>query len=147
MKRTGEVVLGILGILFFVGLSALGFFLAALMKSDTVKDEIQKEVMENEQGLTIADIDSFINLIGGAGWYFVVISLIAVALGILALLLLRGEKNPKAAGIILIVTGVVGTLITVGFGIISGLFYLIAGIMCLTRKPQTPMDDEEWVEA
>jgi len=54
------------------------------------------------------------------------------ALGIIPLLLLVFQKTKKIGGLISILTGVFGVL--TGFGIIIGIFLIIAGILALWKK-------------
>ena len=84
----------------------------------------------------------FINIMTGIGWFLSIISLLALIAGIVALLFFKGDKKPKAAGIILIITSVILALGTFMMAFLAALCYLIAGIMGLVRKPPQADQDE-----
>ncbi|MFD2046418.1 DUF4064 domain-containing protein [Ornithinibacillus salinisoli] len=137
MKRTGEVILGIIGA-FLYGILAFfgGLFLWLKNNPDLVQDMLNES--PEDLGVSLNDM---IATMGTGGVYLLVSSLIAIVLGIIAMFLLKGNKNPKIAGIIFIVTSVIFAVITVGAGIFAGILYLIAGIMCLVRKPKTLIEE------
>ncbi|WP_407271691.1 DUF4064 domain-containing protein [Radiobacillus sp. PE A8.2] len=139
MKRTGEIVLGIIGIIMYAISAGIGWFMIWM----TNNEDMFREEMENaEQGseVPMADMDALFDMIGSGGTLLLIVSLVATVLGIVAMILLRGNKNPKLAGIILIVVSVAVALITVGAAIFPGIFYLVAGIMCLARKPKQMLE-------
>ncbi|WP_226037726.1 DUF4064 domain-containing protein [Aquibacillus saliphilus] len=137
MRRTGEIVLGIIGALLYGFLVALGGVMIWLSKSEGLLQDIFDEMTrEFEPGQGVGNFDGFVDTLSSGGWFFLIVSVIAVILGIVSIILIKGNKMPRIAGIIFIITAVVGSVITVGFGIIAGIFYLIAGIMCLARKEQ-----------
>ena len=135
MKRTGEVILGIIGALSFAVVAAIGGGLVWLVGNDEFYDEFIAEMQAQDPEL-YGDLGGMTEAMSSGGWSMVVVSVIAIILGIVAMILLRGNKMPKVAGIIFIVVAVVGTVATVFLGFFGGLFYLIAGIMCLVRKPK-----------
>ncbi|MFD1363411.1 DUF4064 domain-containing protein [Lentibacillus salinarum] len=131
MKRTAEIILSVVGILFYVLLAALGGTMLFLQNNE----EFLQEIKDQESQIGINDIDTLIEGMNTGGWLFIVTSILAIILGIVAIFLIKGNKRPKSAGIIYIVVSVLAAIITIGFGIIPGIFYLIAGIMGLVRKP------------
>ncbi|GGD01606.1 hypothetical protein GCM10007216_35400 [Thalassobacillus devorans] len=48
--------------------------------------------------------------------------------------MLKGNKKPKLAGILLIVIAVMATIVTIGVAVVAGLFYIIAGVLSIVRK-------------
>ncbi|RYG74214.1 DUF4064 domain-containing protein [Lentibacillus lipolyticus] len=138
MNRTGEVVLTIVGALIYGFFAAVGSFMVWIFNNEAIWDQAKEEVKQQQPEVPAGDMDVVLNMFQSGGWFLIIVSVLAVILGIVSIVLMKGDKNPKAAGIILIVTAVLGAIITVGAGIFSGLFYLIAGIMCLVRKaPQS----------
>jgi cytochrome bd-type quinol oxidase subunit 2 len=133
MKRTGEIVLGVIGAIFY-GLGAL-FGVVMLVLKD--QQDLLREISQDPEVSDVIDINSLVDTLSAGGWTLIITSLIALILGIIAIVFIKGNKKPKAAGIIFIVTAVVITIATFGAAIFPGIFFLIAGIMCLARKPQT----------
>ncbi|ENH96479.1 hypothetical protein J416_10716 [Gracilibacillus halophilus YIM-C55.5] len=133
MKRTAEVVLAIIGA-FVYGL--FGFFGVMFLILQNNEEFIEQSLQNNpaiEGGQTI-DPDLFMQFMGVGGTIIIVGSLICVALGIVAMVLFKGDNKPKPASIILIIVGALTTVITFGGAIFAGIFYVIAGIMGLVRK-------------
>ncbi|SEQ72781.1 Protein of unknown function [Virgibacillus subterraneus] len=135
MNRTGEIVLTIVGALIYMLFAGLGIFAAWLFNNEQVLNEASDEMMQ-QPGMGTGDMQAMLEVLQGGGLVLAIVSIIALVLGIISIILVKGDKKPKAAGIILIVTSVLAAIITVGAGIFSGIFYLIAGIMCLARKEQ-----------
>ena len=132
MKRTGEIVLGVIGAIFY-GLGALFGVIMLFLKN---QQDFLREITEDPEFADVFDFNSLVNSLAAGGWTLIITSLIALILGIIATVFIKGNKKPKAAGIIFIVTAVVITIVTFGAAILPGIFFLIAGIMCLVRKPQ-----------
>ncbi|MFS0675028.1 DUF4064 domain-containing protein [Ornithinibacillus sp. 179-J 7C1 HS] len=145
MKRTAEITLGIIGAVFYVFSIAFG---ALRLWMENNKGYLQDYMYNNQDEfqLTNSDIDmlqEFFNLnLATGGPLLIILPILAIILGIVALVLLKGNKSPVAAGIIFIATGVLYVIITAGGGILSGILYLIAGILCLTRKPKPTIIQE-----
>lgn len=136
MKRTGEFVLVIIGALLYAFFAAMGGILIWIQNNQDVMRDAMEEADTEGTGFSMADFNSMIEGIGNSGWQLAIFSVIAVILGIVTLVFLKGNKKPKAAGIILIATAVV-SLFVLGFGTwIIAIFYVIAGIMALARKPK-----------
>lgn len=137
MKRTGEIVLSIIGVFFYALMAAIGGFMIWLENNrDMVQDFLQKAAEQDPTAppLSMEELNNTLDVAGSGGLFLTIVSIIAVILGIISIVLIKGNKKPKAAGIILIVTAVGVALFTFGGGILGGIFYLIAGIMCLVRK-------------
>ncbi|MBC5636955.1 DUF4064 domain-containing protein [Ornithinibacillus sp. BX22] len=144
MKRIAEYTLGIIGAVFYVFSIAIG---ALRLWMENNKDYLKDYMIDNQDEfqLTPSDIDileEFFNLnLASPGMLLVIMPILAIILGIVAMVLLKGNKHPVAAGVIFITTGVVYVILTAGGGILSGILYLIAGILCLARKPKTIIEE------
>lgn len=139
MKRTAEVVLGIIGAIAYGFLAAIGGVIIWLQNNESVGRDFYEEMMAQSPDIELMDYQDFLDSLGTTGMLLLIVSLLAIALGVVAMLLLKGNKKPKVAGIIFIVTAVLVAIISLGTGVIAGAFYLIAGIMCLVRKPKQMM--------
>ncbi|ALX49281.1 DUF4064 domain-containing protein [Lentibacillus amyloliquefaciens] len=142
MSRTGEVVLSIIGALIYGFFALMGATMVWFFNNEALWNDASQEIQQQQPELAQADMETVLSFFQGGGWFLIVLSLIAVVLGILSIVFMTGDKKPKAAGIILIVVAAVSTLATFGGLIFGGLFYLIAGIMCLVRKAPAPATHE-----
>lgn len=136
MKRTAEVVLAIIGALGFAFTAAIGGMMIWLQNNRGIMEESFNEMAAETPEMGMADLDEMLNMLGTGGWFLAVASVVAIILGIVAMVLLKGNKKPVVAGIILIATAVIVSFVTGGAGVLAGIFYLIAGIMALVRKPK-----------
>ena len=127
MKRIVEVILAILGILSYGLVIALGGLMFFLRNNE----EFLKEFSSNGAD----DLETVVKIMSTGGTMFIIASILAIILGIIAIFMIKGNKRPKGAGTIFIVTAVLVAIITAGIGIIPGIFYFIAGLMCFVRKP------------
>src|SRR5699024_5350956 len=97
-------------------------------------EEFIKDSGEAGDGFSLEEFEQAINEIGNSGWIFTITLFVAVLVGVVGLILLRGNKKPRQAGILLTGSSVLLTII-VGIGAgIGGLFYLIAGLLCFFRN-------------
>ncbi|WP_026571439.1 MULTISPECIES: DUF4064 domain-containing protein [Sediminibacillus] len=135
MKRTAEIALGVIGAILYALFTFFGIVLMTLKGNDEFIQEMENAFAE--QGMD--NMGSISEMISGGSWYLIIVSLVAIILGIVALVFLKGNKKPKAAGIILIITAVLSFVLFMGMSLIPAVLYLIAGIMALVRKPKTPI--------
>lgn len=131
MKRTAEIIFSVLGILVY-GIVALIGILVVWVQNNQAK--MESILIESGSEDLIEDFYSAMESIGSSGLLMVMFSIAAAIAGIVAIVLVKGNKNPKAAGITLVATAVVVTILSFGIGILGGVFYLIGGILCLVRK-------------
>ncbi|WP_282137778.1 DUF4064 domain-containing protein [Rossellomorea aquimaris] len=140
VKRTGEVVMGVIGIILSALFSIIGIVLNMGMSNPEVMSQLE-EGMESDPNIqnaemTAGDISSIINAAESTGSYLVILGIIASILGIIAVLTIVKNKKPVLSGIMFIIAALVIGLGTIGFGFVPGLLFLIAGIMALVRKPK-----------
>lgn len=135
MKRTGEMTLGIIGIILSALLSLLGAFFAWAGNSDELKLFL-KEEMVNDPALSAnpADVSAVLGGMSTFGWAVIVAAVLGIVFGIIASVAIKGNKNPKLAGWMFIIGAVLTGAVSVGFGFLPALLYLIAGLMALVRK-------------
>jgi hypothetical protein len=140
VKRTGEVVMGVIGIILSALFSIIGIVLNMGMSNPEVMSQLE-EGMESDPNIqnaemTAGDISSIINAAESTGSYLVILGIIASILGIIAVLTIVKNKKPVLSGIMFIIAALVIGIGTIGFGFVPGLLFLIAGIMALVRKPK-----------
>ncbi|AQU80710.1 MULTISPECIES: DUF4064 domain-containing protein [Planococcus] len=141
MKRTAEIVLAVIGALGYVFTAALGGFMIWLQNNKGLMEEVFNETIEQNPELGMSDMEVMLDALGTGGWLFAIASVVAVILGIVAIVFLKSNKKPVVAGIIFIATAVIVAIVTSGAGILAGLFYLIAGVMALVRKPKQVIEE------
>lgn len=142
MKRTAEKILSIIamilnGIGIILTLLLIGFY-NTLSEDPLVKSEIEAEMLADPT-LTPTDVEmiySILDMIGGFMWAIVVVAIISIIFTIIGLVSIWNNKNPKLAGIMLIISGLFAGIIS-----IPSILLYIAGILCFTRKP--PVTPEE----
>ncbi|MYL21799.1 DUF4064 domain-containing protein [Halobacillus litoralis] len=141
MKRTAEIVLTVIGIVLF-GLPVIfsGIMLNA-KENQAFQAEIERAVNSQDMNMQGLNVNQIIDMVGTVSIVIIVAALIAIALGILAIFFLKGDKKPKAAGIILIITAIVFTFATFGLGLFGAAPFLIAGIVALVRKKKSTVED------
>ena len=141
LKRTAEKVLSIIAVvLTAIGVifGFLGMALINLMKNDpTFKQEFEMEMMADPT-MTQADMDAIytvFNVMGGFIWLIIIGMIISVVLNIVGIVNIWKNKNAKLAGIMFIIAGVLGGLIS-----LPSILLYVAAILCFTKKP--PLQDD-----
>ncbi|MBO1004923.1 DUF4064 domain-containing protein [Pseudogracilibacillus auburnensis] len=134
MKRTGEFILGMAGIILSALMTLFGFFFLWISNSEEVRSIVISE-FQNDPNLNISDIDLILGFFPVAGWLVIIAALTGVIFGLIGVISVKGNKKPKLAGAMFIIGAILQGLISVGFGFLPALIFLIAGIMCLVRKP------------
>jgi len=137
LKRTGEITLGIIGIILSALTTLLGMGFRWISDSEEFKSVIFDEAI-NDPAVNPEDIDMIFSFMAGAGWALIIAAVLGVILGIIGVISIKGNKHPKLAGLMFIIGAVLVGIISFGIGFLPALLYLIAGIMCFARKPSLP---------
>jgi hypothetical protein len=140
MKRTGEIVLAVIGVILSGLFAIAGIFVNALIDNPDFQQGMNQEI-NGDPTLTQSDIDAVISIIESVGPFLLVVGLISVILGIIGAIAIKGNKKPVLAGIMFILAALVIGLGTIGFGFLPGILFLIAGIMSFVRKPKVTTND------
>jgi len=138
LKRTAEVVLSIISIVFNV--IALGLVIFLTMSSQFVSNDplIEEELRNNIYGseLTEADIDMALNstqdiitFMTTIGWILVAVIIITIILTIIGTI--KINKSTKTAGVLFIISAILSGIIS-----LPGILLIIAAILCFVRKPK-----------
>lgn len=141
LNRTAEKVLSIIAVIMTtigVVFGFLGMALINLMKNDpTFKQEFEMEMMA-DPAMTQADMDaiySVFSVMGGFIWLIIIGMIISVVLNIVGIVNIWKNKNAKLAGIMFIIAGVLGGIVS-----LPSILLYVAAILCFTKKP-TLLDD------
>lgn len=142
MKRTAEKTLAIIGlILSILGVLMSGALVAFfyIVKSDPSFELVDPSMTPEE----IEVIEILTSLFGGSMWFVIIGLIIGAVLTIIGLVNIWNNKNPKLAGILFLIAGVLA-----GFISLPSILLYIAGILCLVRKPsvmdKTPFTDDSY---
>lgn len=151
MKRTVEIVLTVIGMLLFIIPIFAGFTFQMVKDNPQIRQQVENAVREAENSQNIEampmDVNQLFNVLGTFTMVILIAGILAIGLGILAIVFLKGNKKPKAAGIILIISAIVMTFATFALGLFGGAAYLVAGIVALVRKSTKPLEDEHTIES
>ncbi|MFD1020732.1 DUF4064 domain-containing protein [Thalassobacillus hwangdonensis] len=141
MKRTVEIVLTIIGVVLFAASAAIGGWLLSQKDNPEFRQGLEEGLNQPGTDTGGMNADQILEMLSNGVQTFIIITVIATILGILAVMLLKGDKKPKTAGAILLVTSVLAAIITLGVGVFPALFYFIAGIVALVRRKKVVYDD------
>lgn len=115
--------------------------LVNLMKNDpTIKSDFERDML-TDPTMTQADLDaiySIFTFMGGFIWLIIIGLIISVVLTIIGTVNIWNNKNAKLAGIMFIIAGVLGGLLS-----LSSILLYIAAILCFTKK--LPLQDDSYV--
>ncbi|MGD6967962.1 DUF4064 domain-containing protein [Rossellomorea vietnamensis] len=136
VKRTGEIVMGVIGIILSALFAVMGFVLNA---NSGAMQEMVEEEFSQDPTFTAEETNVILQSMESIGPFLIGLGLISSILGLVAVLLIKGNKKPVIAGILFILGALVVGLGTVGAGFLPGILFLIAGIMALVRKPKDPV--------
>lgn len=140
LNRTAEKVLSIIAVVLTaigVILGFIGMAFINLVKNDpTIKQDFESEML-SDPAFTPADLDAMyavFNVMGGFMWLIIIGMVISVVLNIIGIVNIWNNKNAKLAGIMFIIAGVLGGLLS-----LPSILLYVAAILCFTKKP--PLQD------
>lgn len=128
MKRTVEIVLSVLGVIVSFIMTGTGVAFLYLKNNEDFLRYLDTGWSENENVYTLDQLSQ-------AGTIFILPGLIGIVLGASAAMLLKGNRSPKLAGWGLIIVSVVICIISL-FGSIPAMFFVVAGIVALVKRPK-----------
>jgi len=139
VSRTGEMLLTALGIIVYSFFAVIGGITIWMNKNpDKVADMLEEEGINSNENVELSPEEflALVDEVGTSGWIVLSGAILAIILGLIAIFLLRQNRHPKAAAIILFATAVGATVMTLFIGFIGGIIYIITGIIILVRKPK-----------
>ena len=144
ISRTGERVLGIIGIVFnVITIILLAWLITSLssLEGTAEFEQFQQEIMNDpafegspEEAQMV--VDFMMNGIGVFGWALVAMLVLSTIFAIVALVNLKKTKSASLAGIFFILAGLLAGILSP-----TSILFYIAAIMCFVRKP--PMREDE----
>lgn len=128
MKRTVEIVLSVLGVIVSLVMIGTGAVFLYLKNNEAFLRYLDSGWSESQNAYTLDQLSQ-------AGTMFILSGIIGIVLGVSAAMLLKGNRSPRLVGWGLIIVSVVICIISL-FGAIPALFFIVAGIVTLVRKPK-----------
>ncbi|WP_301108518.1 DUF4064 domain-containing protein [Sporosarcina sp.] len=143
INRTAERALSITAAI-FTGIGLAGSVLVALFMSAAVSEpgfqDEMRGVLSGDGTFTPSEVDVMISMVDSFYvliWIAVIAAFISLVLNIFGTIKIWNSSNPKAAGILFIVAGLFGGIIS-----LTSILLYIAGILCLTKKPPLAPEPE-----
>lgn len=144
INRKIELILIIVGLAVFVlfGVSGTSMIIAHndeagagldLYESFLREAPAPEEMTEDQ---VIPDFEEFLVQLRTIGIIIIVLSIVAIIVGVASFVMLKNNKKPKLAGLFLLIIGVFVGLLQFAIAIIGSLVYAIAGLMATFRKPK-----------
>ena len=144
ISRTGERVLGIIGIVFnVIGIILLAWLITSLdnLEGTAEFEEFQQEIMNDpafegspEEAQMV--VEFIMDSVGVFGWVIVALLVLSTIFAIVALINLKKTRSAQLAGIFFILAGLLAGVLS-----LTSILFYIAAIMCFVRKP--PMREDE----
>lgn len=144
ISRTGERVLGIIGIVFnIIAIILFAWLITSLSSLEGTPEfeEFQQEIMndptfEGSPEEAQMFMEFFMDGIGVFGWVIVALLVLSTIFAIVALVNLKKTRSAQLAGIFFILAGLLAGVLS-----LTSILFYIAAIMCFVRKP--PMREDE----
>src|SRR5699024_10485034 len=95
IKRTAEIVLTSIGAILYAISAAGGALLIWLQNNQDLVQEAVEEAEAQGAEISMAELNDVLQGIGGSGWMLAIFSVIAIIVGIVAIVFLKGNKKPK----------------------------------------------------
>ncbi|MFD1205690.1 MULTISPECIES: DUF4064 domain-containing protein [Sporosarcina] len=141
MNRTAERVLSIIAVIMTAIGTICGFifmaFYSFLQNDPGFQQEMKMELLADPT-YTQADVDAvfvFFDVLGGFLWFLIIAMIISIVLNIIGIVNIWKDKNSKLAGIMFIIAGIFGGIVS-----LPSILLYIAAILCFTKKP--PLQEE-----
>lgn len=98
--------------------------------------EIYEQFMQEEAAEleNVPTYDEFVETLRTAGVITLVLAVIAEVAGIVSILLLKNDKRPKVAGVLLLIVGIFVSSLQFIIALVGSVFFIIAAMMALFRK-------------
>ncbi|EHS1893634.1 DUF4064 domain-containing protein [Listeria monocytogenes] len=146
IKRTGEIVLAIIGLVLSLLAQAFIAIIGLLMISGskgkegltTFYNNYYKTMTEWEiPKKEVPDPDRVLDFVQTLSWTALTGGLITLALGIFGIYYIFKNTKPVFAGYLFLAAGVVSLLSTALISFIPALLFIVAAILCFVRKPKS----------
>ncbi|WP_033543464.1 DUF4064 domain-containing protein [Planococcus sp. CAU13] len=144
ISRTGERILGIIGIVFnVIGIILLAWLITSISSLEGTPEfeQFQQEIMNdpafegNPQEAQMI-VDFIMDTVGVFGWAIVAMLVLSTILAVVAVINLKRTGGANLAGIFFILAGLLAGVLS-----LTSILFYIAAIMCFVRKP--PMREDE----
>lgn len=136
IKRTTERVLTWIGIaLQLIGVVLIAVFIP-MIGNNEIKETVIQQMMADDPSFSYEDGTNIFGMLSSLLTAGLVLSIVILIIAIIGAILIN--KKAKAAGILLILVGVISFL----GNWINAVLWIVAGVMLLVRKPKQPIHGE-----
>ncbi|WP_067837709.1 DUF4064 domain-containing protein [Amphibacillus sediminis] len=136
IKRKIEIILITLGAIIFAFFCVLGISMMAVKNDESAVSNLYNEMKLEFAVEEMPEYAEFLETISRGAILMIAIAVIAIVAGVLSAIMLKGNKRPKPAGIVLLALGLIIGFLQFGISLFGGMLYAIAGAMALFRKPK-----------
>lgn len=136
INRKIEVALIIIGAVIFIFFGVSGASMIMVQNDEGLATELYEQFGQESTDVELPTYPEFLETLQTGGIMVIVLAVISIIAGILAILMLKGNKRPKPAGILLLIVGVLIGFLQFGIALFGSLAYVIAGMMALLKKPK-----------
>lgn len=126
----------VLGSIIFIFLGIAGINVLRALSDEEVMSDVHSGLIAEVDDAEILSLTEFTDALRVNGILMIAIAVIVVVTGLLAIRMLKENRRPKPAGILLLVVGGLTSFLQMGFALFGSLLYVIAGIMALVKKPK-----------
>ncbi|ANU08900.1 hypothetical protein A1A1_11221 [Planococcus antarcticus DSM 14505] len=136
VNRSGEKVLGIIGIVFnILAIALIGVAMASYSTMPEMRQFMEDEILADPTITNPEDVQIMLDMMSSGftvmGWVMIALLGLSTILAIIALVNLRKKGKASVAGIFFILAGLFAGLLSP-----TSIVFYIAAIMCFVRKPQ-----------
>lgn len=131
MNQTLEKSLTFLGISLFILLSIGSFILHEGTKNREDTNNLIQSFLQDEN-ITDVTPEQVLVILSNGTIYMIILSMLSSLIGAISLQVMK--RNLRAAGIMLITTGILSSLLTVFSGLLGSAAYLIAGLIVISKN-------------
>lgn len=146
LKRTAEKTLSVIAVILTtisVIIGFIGMAIVNVVKNDPAAMRDFEMEMMADPAITQAEMDAIymsFNFLGGFMWFIIFAMIVSVVLNIIGIVNIWNNKNAKLAGIMFIIAGLFGGILS-----IPSILLYVAAILCFTKKP-TLQDDLQFAD-
>ncbi|MBC1488772.1 DUF4064 domain-containing protein [Listeria sp. FSL L7-1485] len=146
IKRTGEVVLAIIGLVFSVlmqaAIATIGFLMVNGSKANEglttyYNNYYQTMAKWDISKSEIPDADRVLDFVHTLSWVALSGGIITLILGIVGIFYIVNNKKPVLSVFLFLLAGIVSLVSTVLIGFFPALIFVVAAMLCFIRKPKS----------
>ncbi|MBM7542959.1 DUF4064 domain-containing protein [Amphibacillus cookii] len=136
INRKVEMALIVIGSIIFIFFGIAGINVLRSLSDEAVMTDVHSGFIEDVEDTEMLSLTEFTEALRMNSILMIAIAVIAIVTGLLAIKMLKENRRPKPAGILLLVVGGLTSFLQMGFAMFGSLLFVIAGMMALVKKPK-----------